>query len=277
VVIPRRETVHGYLDHPAPLALAHRGFSLDGLENSMVAFAAAIDLGFHYVETDVHATSDGVAIAFHDFTLDRVTDHTGAVAAQPWARVQQARIRGREPIPTVEELLGAWPDLCVNLDVKSMAAAVPLARAIDRTRSHDRVCIASFSDARRRAVTRRLSKPVATSAGIPLTIVFRAASAARLDSIVDATLRTVDCLQVPVSYGRVTVVTAATVARAHTAGKHVHVWTVNDTNDMRRLLDLGVDGIITDRADLLRDVLRGRRQWSDADRPAPPPADNPLG
>ncbi|TDE09532.1 glycerophosphodiester phosphodiesterase [Jiangella asiatica] len=257
--------MHPYLDHPGPLALAHRGFSPDGLENSMAAFAAAVELGYAYIETDVHATADGVAVALHDHTLDRVTDRTGAVSSLPWSQVRQALIGGVEPVPALEDLLGAWPRLRVNLDVKSPSAVGPLARAIDRTRAHDRVCVASFSDARRRAVLRRVAAPVATSPGIPLMTAFRAAATTPgAGAFARALLRGVDCLQVPVRFRGVEVVTTAMLRAAHAAGRQVHVWTVNDPDQMRRLLDLGVDGIITDRADLLRDVLESRSQWHPA-------------
>lgn len=250
-----------YLDHPGPLALAHRGFAPDGRENSMTAFAAAVDLGYRYVETDVHATRDGVVVAFHDDTLDRVTDGTGAVAALPWAVVRRARIGGTDPVPSLEELLGTWPDLRVNIDVKSAAAVAPTAAVIERTAAHDRVCVASFSDARRRGVLRGLSRPVATSAGNRTAALFRSGVAVRSRAATLRALRDVDCLQVPERYGGVPVVTPATVAAAHAAGVAVHVWTVDDPDRMRHLLDMGVDGLVTNRADLLRDVLLARGQW----------------
>ncbi len=250
---------HPYFDHPRPLALAHRGFSRTGLENSMAAFQAAVDLGYAYVETDVHATSDGVVVAFHDHTLDRVTDGAGVISSLPWHRVRSVRIGGAEPIPTLEELLGSFPGLRVNIDIKAASAAGPLAGVIERTASHARVCLASFSDRRRRMVLRRLSAPVATSAGRPTIARFRSAVAAGSVSLVRAALRGVDCLQVPERYGRVGLVTPASVDAAHAAGRQMHVWTVNDPADMHRLLDLGVDGLVTDRADLLRDVLAERR------------------
>ena len=254
--------VVAYLEGPGPIALAHRGFALDGAENSMAAFAAAVELGCRYVETDVHATSDGVAVAFHDDTLDRVTDSSGRVADLPWSRVRAARIAGREAVPALEELLGAWPDLRVNIDIKSAAAIGPTVDVIERAAAHDRVCVASFSDARRRAALRRLSRPVATSGGARTTVAFRVAAAAGSSSGVRRALRGVDCLQVPERFGVLAVATRRTVEAAHVAGAQVHVWTVNDPADMRRLLDLGVDGIVSDRADLLRDVLIERRQWN---------------
>lgn len=251
----------GYLDGPRPLALAHRGFSRDGLENSMVAFEAAVDLGFSYVETDVHATADGIAIAFHDASLDRVTDRAGRIAELPWSQVRQARIRGREPVPTLAEVLHTWPDLRVNIDVKSAAAIIPTIAVIEREAAHDRVLVGSFSGGRRRAVLRGLTRPVSTSAGTGGVVRFLLGARLRSRSVVAGVARDVDCLQVPERQGWLTVVDRHTVETAHAHGLQVHVWTVNDPADMHRLLDLGVDGIVTDRADLLREVLVDRGEW----------------
>ena len=247
-----------YLDAPV-VALAHRGFSLDGLENSMAAFAAAVDLGFRYVETDAHATADGFAVALHDETLDRTTDGHGLVRELPWREVRAARIGGVEPVPLLEDLLGTWPDLRVNIDVKEAAGALPVAEVIERTQSHDRVLITSFSAARRRATLQRLTKPVATSAGTAEIVRFLLD--ARLGRSLTWLARRVDCLQVPVAQARLTVVDERTVASAHAAGLALHAWTINTPTQMRHLLDLGVDGLISDRADLLRDVLEQRGLW----------------
>lgn len=237
-------------------AMAHRGFSLDGLENSMAAFAAAVDLGFRYVETDAHSTSDGVAVALHDDKLDRTTDGHGLVRELPWREVREARIGGVEPVPLLEDVLGTWPDVHVNVDVKESAAIFPVAEVIERTRAHDRVLVASFSANRRRATVRRLSRPVATSAAT--FEIARFLIGARLGRSVGWLRERVDCLQVPEVHGAVRVIDARTVAAAHDARLAVHVWTVNDPAEMNRLIDLGVDGLISDRADLLAGVLRER-------------------
>lgn len=228
----------------------------------MMAFAAAVDLGFRWVETDVHGTADGVAVALHDATLDRVTDARGRVATMTWEQVRRARIGGVEPVPRLDDLLAAWPELRVNVDVKAASGVGPTADAIERTRAHDRVCVTSFSDARRRAVLRHLSRPVATSGGTGVVVSFLAAVRTGRPTLVRAALRGVDCLQVPERQGRIRVVTPRTVAAAHAAGVHVHVWTVDDPGDMHRLLDLGVDGLVSNRADLLRSVLVERGQWA---------------
>lgn len=244
--------------------MAHRGFSVDGLENTMAAFAAAVKLGYRYVETDVHATRDGHLVAFHDETLDRVTDRVGAIPELAWREVSRARVGGSEPVPLLEDLLGTWPELRVNVDIKTSGAIVPLVRVIERTRAHDRVCVTSFSDQRRQAALMRLTRPVATSAGQSTTTAFRAAAELPhlvRPAVVARALASVDGLQVPTHHYGIEVVTPTTVAAAQEVGRFVHVWTVNEVPEMVRLLDLGVDGLITDRADLLKDVLVARGQW----------------
>lgn len=228
----------------------------------MAAFRAAVDLGYRYVETDVHATADGVVVAVHDPTLDRVSDATGRIADLPWSRVREARIGG-EAVPTLAELLETWPDLRVNLDLKSPGSVLPTVADIEAARAWDRVCVASFSDRRRAGALARLTAPVATSAGTGTVGRFLAAVAARSRRGVARALRGVDCLQVPERAGAVRVVTERTLAAAHAHGVQVHVWTVNDPADMERLLDLGVDGLVTDRSDLLKEVLAARGQWWD--------------
>lgn len=230
----------------------------------MAAFRAAVDLGYRYVETDVHATRDGVVVAFHDEDLDRVTDQRGAVRELSWRDVSRARIAGVEPVPRLEHLLEEWAELRINIDLKSPSVILPVVRVIERMRAHDRVCVTSFSDQRRQDALMRLTRPVVTSAGQATTTAFRAAAA--LPPLVRApvvarTLRGVDGLQVPQEHRGVQVVTETTVAAAHEVGAFVHVWTVNEPAQMERLLDLGVDGLVTDRADLLKAVLQRRRQW----------------
>ena len=248
-----------------PLAMAHRGFSRDGLENSMAAFRAAVELGYRHLETDVHTTADGVLLLFHDETLDRVTDGSGRISELSAETVARARISGAEPIPLFEELVTAFPEVRLNLDVKDWNSVDTLASAIERYGLHDRVLIASFSDRRRRAVLKQLSRPAAGSAGIRSNALFVLLGPVLpepfLRLVAGRALRGVHALQVPVSYGAVAVVTPGLVRRAHRHGLHVHVWTINDPAEMHRLLDLGVDGIVTDRADLLKEVLQERGRW----------------
>jgi glycerophosphoryl diester phosphodiesterase len=250
--------------------MAHRGFSLDGLENSMAAFGAAVGLGYRYLETDVHTTADGVLLLFHDAALDRITDSTGRIADLTAEEVSRARIGGTEPVPTFDELVAAFPGIRFNLDVKDWHSVRSVADAIERHAVHDRVLIASFSDRRRRAVLRRLSRRTASSAGTSANAAFVALSPllavpglrSWVRAVLRRVLRDVDALQVPVRYRGIPVVTPGFVRRAHGLGLHVHVWTINDPAEMHRLLDLGVDGIVSDRADLLKEVLESRGAWS---------------
>ncbi|SEG84862.1 glycerophosphoryl diester phosphodiesterase [Thermomonospora echinospora] len=238
----------------------------------MPAFQRAIDLGYRYLETDVHATADGVLVAFHDRTLDRVTDRRGAIARLPYAQVAKARIAGVEPIPLLEDILGSWPDARVNIDIKEAPAIAPLAAALHRTRAWQRVCITSFSTRRLAALRARLplftDQDVCTALGPRGVMALRARSAGGpAAKLVRLASTGVACAQVPYGLGRVPFVTEAFIAQAHELGLKVHAWTVNDRAEMERLLDLGVDGVMTDDLLTLRDVLTARGQWY----PAPPP------
>ena len=221
----------------------------------MTAFAAAVGLGFQYVETDVHATADGVLLAFHDHTLDRVTDRTGEIGALPYAEVRRARV-GTEAIPRFEEVLATWPDLRVHIDAKHLAAAQSLVRAIDRANAHDRVCIGSFSDRTVRALRRLAGGRICTWMGRAEIL------SLRLASLGVPTPRSVaGCTQVPVRQGRWPVVDKRFVATAHQRQVGVHVWTINDRETMEWLLDLGVDAILSDRPTLLKQVFTERGLW----------------
>jgi len=251
-----------FLEHEGPIPFAHRGGAADGLENSLAAFARAVDLGFRYLETDVHATADGVLLAFHDRTLDRVTDLVGRVAELPWTTVRRARIGGREPIPQLEDVLGTWPEVRVNIDVKHPGAIEPLVRALRRTGAADRVCVASFSERRLAAVRRQVGPGLCTALGPRGVALLRAAATHdRAAVLAGRRDRGVPCAQVPDRFGPLRVVTSGLVALAHERGQRVHVWTVDDPAEMHRLLDLGVDGLMTDRPEVLRDVFRDRGLW----------------
>ena len=246
-----------FLDHPGPLPFAHRGGASDWPENTMPAFENAVALGYRYLETDVHAIADGVLVAFHDDRLDRVTDRTGFIGALPWSDVRRARVGG-EAIPLLEDLLGTWPDVRVNVDPKHDAAVDPLVTVLERTAAHHRVCVAAFSDARLARFRRLTGNRVCTGAGPREIARVRVAAYG-----VPAGPIAASCAQVPVRHGRVRLVDRRFLAAAHRRGLPVHVWTIDDPAEMERLLDLGVDGIMTDRPAVLKEVLQRRGQWAD--------------
>lgn len=221
----------------------------------MTAFANAVELGYRYLETDVHATADGVLVAFHDQSLGRVTDRQGDIPSLSYDEVARARIGGREPIPLLGEILATWPDVRVNIDAKSDGAVEPLAKVIREYKAQDRVCVSSFSQERINQIRELLGPDVATGLGPPE--IWRLKSRGRLLPYTRAA-----CVQVPIGWRGVRVVTRRFVNRAHDLGLQVHVWTIDDTVRMNALLDLGVDGIITDRPDILRDVLVRRGTWA---------------
>lgn len=259
-MVPR----HPYLTGPYPRAFAHRGWHVDdlaGMENSLSAFTRATQEGYRYLETDVHATSDGVVVLHHDATLDRTTDGAGAIAEQPWSVVSKALIGHREPVCRLEQLLEELPDALLNIDVKADPAVDPVLDVLRRCDAWGRVCLASFSDARL-ARLRQLAGPrLLTSMG-PQSVAYLWAGS-RIGVPLLGGLARGAMAQVPVRQGPLTVVGPRFVRAARRRGVEVHVWTVDEPAQMRELLELGVDGLISDRPDLLRDVLRSRGTWSE--------------
>ncbi len=253
---------YAYFDESTPLAFAHRGGALlpanEGIENSLLAFRNAFDLGYRYLETDVHCSADGVVYAFHDDNLERLTGNPAAIRSLPAADIDEARLGGREPIPTMRELFEALPEARFNIDVKSDGAVDATLQLIEDCGAADRVCLASFSHERLQRI-RALMPKIATS--------FSPREVARLKLSPTSPGQSFGarhggvCLQVPHHRGPVTVVTRRFVDRAHAQGLQVHVWTIDDADEMNELLDLGVDGLVSDRIDVLKDVLTARGQW----------------
>ncbi len=251
-----------FLDHPQPIAFAHRGGAAHAPENSWAAFEHAVKLGYAYLETDARATLDGQLVAFHDRTLDRVTDATGPINALPYNKVAALRVAGSEPIPLIEDLLGAWPDVRFNIDLKDVPGITLLPDLLRRTGAWDRVCVTSFSGNRLRTARELLDRPVcmATSPAAIAGVRCNVGASPRWPQIralaAFLSRACVRCAQVPAK-----VATGTFVRRAHALGLDVHVWTINNRAEMIRFLDLGADGIMTDNIETLRDVLIERGQW----------------
>ncbi|GAA1938868.1 glycerophosphodiester phosphodiesterase family protein [Amycolatopsis minnesotensis] len=256
---------HPYLADPHPRAFVHRGWHLDelaDLENSLPAFRRAVEEGFRYLETDVHASADGVVVVHHDATLDRTTDGKGTIASQNWAALSKVKIAGKAPLSRLEDLLEELPNACFNVDVKSNAAVEPFLRTLARTNAYDRVAAAAFSDGRL-ARLRKLAGPrLLTSMGPRSAAALWARGLAPLLPLGFLTVGAM--AQVPVRQGWLTIVDRAFLRAAARAGIEVHTWTIDEAPVMRQLLDLGVHGIVTDRPDVLRDVLTERGAWHPA-------------
>jgi glycerophosphoryl diester phosphodiesterase len=253
--------IHPYLDWPGPIPFAHRGGTSEAPENTMPAFEHAVSLGYAYLETDVHLSADGVLMAFHDPDLSRTCGVEGSIAELTADELAEVRVDGRAPIPTMSELLERFPEARFNIDCKSDAAAGPLAALLRRHDAVDRVCLGAFSHARL-AKLRTLLGSDLLSCMSPKEV-----ATLRLSGRVAGSAQRV--AQVPVRYGApsgpkgVTVVTERFVHNAHRRRVPVHVWTIDDAVEMHRLLDLGVDGIMTDHPEILRDVLIERGEWHD--------------
>jgi glycerophosphoryl diester phosphodiesterase len=248
-----------YLDAPVPLAFAHRGGAATGDENTVAAFARAVDLGYRYVETDTQATRDGVAVVFHDSTLDRMFGDPRQVRDLRWADLAALRAGGEVVVPRLADVLDAWPQIRFNIDIKAANAIRPTLDAVRRAGALDRVLLASFSDARLARIRREVGPTVATSMGV--REVARLWANARLGRARPVP-KGVVAVQIPVRHGPVPVATPGLLAHAHRLGLQVHLWTIDDPGQMADLLDLGVDGIMTDRVDVLRDVYRTRGVWT---------------
>jgi glycerophosphoryl diester phosphodiesterase len=262
-----------FLDHATPIAIAHRGGAEELPENTLLAFDAAVELGYHHLETDAHLSGDGVVFSFHDHVLDRVTDRRGRLSRlsseeilgadaayhfSPDGRTFPLRGTGVR-IPTMEEVLTRWPGVFVNIDTKSDAVVAPLVELLRRLDAFDRVCIGSFSDERLRRVRRLSGGRVCTSMGPRgITTAWLASRTGRMPRL------QADCVQVPIRARRLVVVDRRFVDSAHRAGLQVHVWTIDDAAEMSHVLDLGVDAVMTDRPRLLRDVLTARGEWHGA-------------
>lgn len=253
-----------YLEEP-PLEMAHRGGvklpANAGIENSLRAIANAIALGYRYIETDARASADGVAFAFHDTDLSRVAPGS-PFATTPFAELTSEQIRsvvleGGEPLPTIAEMLEAFPRTRFNIDVKTSEVIEPTMQAIEDAGAIDRVLVASFSHTRLSRVRRRL--PGVTTSASPWEVVALRFLPWLLTWFAKAGGAV--CAQVPEYQYGVRILTPGFVAATHRAGMQVHVWTIDEAAEIERLLDGGIDGIITDRPDVLREVLEQRGQW----------------
>ena len=245
-----------FLEHAGPIPFAHRGGAGNFPENTLSAFQNAVDMGYKYLETDVHSSRDGEVFAFHDDSLERVTGHVGKISDLTSKEISKIQIDGFAKIPTLSELLESFPNAKINIDPKADSVVAPLINLLKVTNSVDRVCIGSFSDRRITEIRKELGSELCVSAGPKAVIKFLAGKFSFFRSKTNY-----HCLQVPQRSGPVKIVTPDFVEKAHLRGLQVHVWTVDDYKEMNDLLDMGVDGLMTDEPAILKNVLLERNQW----------------
>jgi len=248
---------HPYLQHDGPIAFAHRGGHDVAPENTMASFRHAVSLGYRYLETDAHRTVDGVLVSFHDPDLNRTCGIDANIVEMTAAEVAEARVLDvhgdGHRIPLMTELFEAFPDARFNIDAKSDEAIEPLADLITQFDAVDRVCLASFKLSRLKRLRALLGSKLLTNMSPSEVSSLRTVGRLRGEAPRAA--------QVPPRMRGIEVVNARFVANAHRLGVPVHVWTINERDEIERLLDLGVDGIMTDETGLLRDVMTDRGCW----------------
>lgn len=247
--------MHPFLAHPRPLAIAHRGGGLEHEENTMPAFAHAVALGFTHLELDVHATADGAVVVHHDATLTRMTGDARAVAALRLADLRALKTHGGAPLPLLEQVLEAFPNTFVNIEAKSDAAVEPLIALVRRMGVLGRIGMGNFNPARMARLRRALGPDLCWSPG-HLGVLGLWLSGWGLPFRAPFPM-----VQVPLRFKGIDVVTPRFIAAAHRRKIAVQVWTVDERAQMERVLDMGVDAVMTDRPTLLREVLLERGQW----------------
>lgn len=247
----------------APFGFAHRGGSDERPENTWAAFEHAVELGYSHLETDVHLSADGQVVAYHDPDLQRATGHPGKIADLTMAQLQAIPSPDGRGIPLMRDLLRRWPEICWNIDAKSDRVTSPLIELIRSEGVSERVIFTSFADRRLEQIRAAGLPHLATACGPRQVTALRIASACRpLIPLLRRRWASASAVQVPPSWFKyIPVVDQRLVRLAHEEGMSVHVWTIDDQAEMRRLIDLEVDGIMTDRPSLLKTVLESRGAW----------------
>lgn len=249
-----------YGEESTPLAIGHRGGAGLAPENTLAAFSRSTALGLRYLESDVRLTADGHLVCFHDDVLDRCTTGTGRLGERTLADLhRRVRVAGVEPIPTLEEALASFPEACFTVDLKDRAAIAPMARLLQRRDYAERVCVAGAWDGWLQHLASQVPH-VRTALGWRSLVAL--ISAAKAGVPPPASVVRGRFAHVPIQLGRLPIHSPGLVRRAHRLGVRVIVWTVDDPAQMHELLDMGVDGIITDRPDRLRSLMISRGVWT---------------
>lgn len=238
------------------LAFAHRGGNEFAPENSFRAFKSAVDIGYKYLETDVHLTKDGFLIAFHDDTLDRVTDKSGLIRDLTLSEIKKAKIAGTDEIPLLSELLNSFTDCFFNIDCKVDETVQPLINLINNKDFINRVCIGSFSQKRINFIRKSLGKFVKTSMGPAEVILSKFLSYTSLGYNFKSSYTSI-----PIRRYGINLLEERNINYLKSNNQKVIAWTINDEDQMKMLINIGIDGIMTDNLTLLKKVLIEESLW----------------
>jgi len=247
--------MHPFLDHPHPIVFAHRGCHESGPENTFEAFQGAVAAGVSYLETDVHLSLDGELVAFHDASLLRLTGCDQRIDAMNFRDIAAIRLDHDARIPRLVDLLDAFPNAKFNIDLKSDETVAPFIKLATTSPIAERICIGSFSD-QRTAAAKAAVPGLCTSLG-PKGM-RRALAAIYLGLPLELPA---DCAQIPPRVGPIRLATKSLIKGLARRGLQTHYWTINDIEGMGRLIDLGADGIMTDRPRQLIECLKARNLW----------------
>lgn len=245
-----------FLDRAPFLGIAHRGGNEIWPENTMAAFQDAVDLGYDTLETDVRATRDGVLLAFHDDNFRRMAGRPGHIEDSDYRALKDVKVGGTESLPLLEDILSAWPTVCLNIEPKHDSAVRPLIAVIRKTKALDRVCVGSFSGPRLQRLREALGPGLCTAMCPSEIVRLRLASYGLPVGRFQAA-----CVQVPVARKGVTIVDRRFIAAAKARNLPIHVWTVNEAPEMKKLINMGVRGIMTDKLRVLKNVLEECGLW----------------
>jgi glycerophosphoryl diester phosphodiesterase len=238
------------------LAFAHRGGNEFAPENSFRAFKSAVDIGYKYLETDVHLTKDGFLIAFHDDTLDRVTDKSGLIRDLTLSEIKKAKIAGTDEIPLLSELLNSFTDCFFNIDCKVDETVQPLINLINNKDFINRVCIGSFSQKRINFIRKSLGREVKTSMGPAEVILSKFLSYTSLGYNFKSSYTSI-----PIRRYGINLLDERNINYLKSNNQKVIAWTINDEDQMKMLINIGIDGIMTDNLTLLKKVLIEESLW----------------
>lgn len=240
-----------YLNYSGLAVLAHRGGSIESYENTLASFAYAQSIGCKYIETDVQVSLDGIPYIFHDESLLRITGINSIFSSITSSEIDKIRIFNDHPIPKLDAALKEFPELFFQIDLKTDLVAIPALEVIKKNNAEKRVCIASFNSNRLKQVKENYPE-MCLSMGPKEVAKLLLASFGLFKGEIPG-----DCLQVPIYSHGIKVVTKRFIKFVHSKNLKIMVWTINDKKTLKKLINMHVDGIITDTPKLLTELING--------------------